>query len=96
MAALLKRGVRPAPERAQKLFDLLTAFAGALLDLANQLVDIAIERLQIVVGHLPILLFDLAFDLVPVSLKSRLIDHESTPYQSFASVVSLYRITRTT
>src|SRR5206468_1661661 len=54
---------------AEELLDRLAALAGPLLDLADELIDVAALDLEVVIGQLAPLLLDLTPDLVPLALK---------------------------
>src|SRR5262249_2617979 len=61
-------------ELAEELLDRLARLAGLLLDPADKLVDVAAVDLEVVVGQLTPLLFDLAADLVPLTLQLLRVD----------------------
>src|SRR5262249_14878514 len=67
----------------QESLDGIPSFPGLALNEADQMVDIAVKRLQIVVGQLSPFLAKLPLDLVPISLKHLLIDHCETPFRLF-------------
>src|SRR5262249_38830527 len=66
---------RPGGEVAEELLDRLAALAGALLDPADELVDVAAMERQVVVGQLAPSLLELAADLVPLALDFLSVDH---------------------